>query len=171
MSNGADTGMAAIAAGFGVGLAVGPGADDAAADVAGLPRRRPKLSVFPFTPQPYLLTGTAVGSYVLADLFSPQVGWVCDITSITMTGFTAGALAVTKGAPAVTAAGNPAAVEYLASFNQAGVIPFPQHGMPFLDANDTVYITVTSALTAPAGVVISGTGIMVPVTRMDEYLS
>jgi len=173
VSNGADSGMAAIAARFGVGLAVGAGADDAAADAAGMPVRRPKAPVFPFAPNPGVLTGTAVGSFVQLDLFTPQSGWFADITSMTMTGFTAGTIAVTRGGPAVTAAGNPVAIEYVAQFTgaQAGVPQaFPQKGNPLLDANDNLYFTVTSALTG-GPVIISGTAIMVPVSRIDDYLS
>jgi hypothetical protein len=173
---GADTAMGSIAASFGIGLGLGAGAEGAATEAAGLPRRgpSPKQPVFPFTPQPYLLIGTAVGSFVQADLFSPQSGWIADITSISCAGFTAGSIVATKGAPAVTAAGNPVAIEYAASFPQAGLVLFPQGGVPLLDANDTLYFTVTAALTlaaGAAGAVITATGIMVPVTRMDGYLS
>lgn len=171
--DGTDAGIASIALSFqaGAGLGLNANPDDVAA-LAGLPRhRRPRPPVFPFTPQPYILAGTAVGSCVVLSLFSPQSGWVVDLTSITVSGFTAGAIAITKGAPAVTAAGAPAAIEYVGSFTAAGIFPYPQHGMPLLDANDVLYATVMAALTAPNGAVITATGIMVPVSRMDEYLS
>ena len=169
-----DAGMAAIAlrfgAGAGIGLGQGTDPDDVA-ESAGLPRRKPKPPVFPFTPNPVFLSATAVGSYVTLGDFSPQSGWFADVTSLSVTGFTAGGLAVTKGAPAVTAAGVPVAIEQVATFGLAGVQNLPQKGSPLLDANDLLYVTVTSALTAPNGVVITGTAIMVPVARIDDYLS
>jgi hypothetical protein len=166
----ADSGIASIALHFGAGAAIGEGAQDGALAVAGMPRRQPKPPVFPYPVPSTLLTGTTVGSFVVAD-FAPQSGWFADITMITLSGFTAGTVVATKGAPAVTAAGTPVAIEYVASFPAAGVLPFPQKGNPLLDANDLLYFTVTSALTAPNGVVITGVSVMVPVSRIDEYLS
>lgn len=165
--------LASIAASFGIGVGLGPGAEDSALTAAGLPARaRCKPAVFPFHIPPTPLLGTSVGSFaVLSSTVGVGSGWFWDITSLSAFGFTAGALAVTKAAPAVTPSGAQSAIEFIASFTQAGIIPFPQKGNPLLDANDDLYVTVTSALTAPSGVVLAGTAVMVPVSRMDDYLS
>jgi hypothetical protein len=166
-----DSGIAAIAASFGIGIGLGQGAEGMAADAAGLPRaRKPKPAVFPFSLPPGLLTAVTVGSFIdLPDTFGPPMGWFWDVTSISLTGFTAGAIAVTKNAPFITPAGAPVAVEPVTFFTQAGVINFPQKGTPLLDGNDRLVFTVTATIT---GVVqVSGTVIAVPASRIDEYLS
>lgn len=168
-----DAGVAAIGARFSVGAGIGgglgQGAAAAAADAAGIPvcRRRPVTS-FPLPPG--ILAATTVGSFLdLPHQFGPRTGWYWDITALTAFGFTAGAIGVSKNAPLVTAAGNPFAVEPVASFTQAGVITFGQKGMPLLDASERLVFTVTAALTGTAQ--ISGQVVMVPAERIDEYLS
>jgi hypothetical protein len=163
--------MASIAASFGIGAAVGEGAEDGAAAMAGLPRRRaPGPAVFPFALPPALMTTLTVGSFIdLPDTFGPPMGWFWDVTMISLSGFTSGAVAVSKNAPLITAAGAPVAVEPVTYFTQAGVINFPQKGTPLLDGNDRLVFTVTATIT---GVVqVSGSVIAVPACRMDEYLS
>lgn len=165
--------LASIAASFGVGIGVGPDAEDSALTAAGLPpRARCRPAVFPFHIPPTPLLGTTVGSFaILSSTVGVGGGWFWDVTSLSASGFTAGAVTVTKAAPAVTPSGAPWAIEFIAAFTSAGIVAFPQKGNPLLDANDDLYFTVTSALTAPAGVLIGGTAIMVPVTRIDDYLS
>ena len=164
--------LASIALSFGAGAGLGQGADETAMIAAGMPVRRRCPPVFPFMLPPGILTTTAVGSFIdLPDQWGPPMGWFWDITMISCAGFTAGSIAVARNFPFVTAAGNPVAVEPVASFSQAGVTAFPQKGNPLLDANDRLVFTVTAALTAPNGVVISGSAIAVPAARMDEYLS
>jgi hypothetical protein len=169
-----DAGTAAIALRFsaGAGAALGRGAESAAMAGAGLavaPRKRP---VFPFSLPPGLLTTTTVGSFLdLPEQFGPPTGWFWDVVMLSAFGFTAGAIAVSKNAPLVTAAGAPVAIEPVGSFAQAGVLTYPQKGIPLLDGSDRLVFTVTSALTAPAGVQFSGQVIAVPAERIDEYLS
>jgi len=163
-------GIASIALQFGAGAAVGEGAQEGALTVAGMPVRRPKPPVFPFSLPPGLLTGTTVGSFLdLPEQFGPPSGWFWDVTSITLSGFTAGTVAVTRNAPFVTAAGTPVAIDVVSAFTAAGVLAFPQKGNPLLDGNDRLVFTVTAAITGL--VQVSGTVIAVPVARIDEYLS
>lgn len=163
--------IGAIALSFGAGAAVGRGAEDGALAVAGMPRRDCRPRVFPFMLPPGSLTGTSVGSFQdLPDQWGPPMGWFWDITSITLAGFTAGQVVVTRNFPYVTAAGTPVAVEIVTPFNVAGTIQFPQHGNPLLDANDRLVFTVSSAITG-GPVAISGTVIAIPASRIDEYLS
>jgi hypothetical protein len=75
---------------------------------------------------------------------------------------------VTRNFPIVTAAGNPYAIEPVGAFSQAGVLTYPQKGMPLLDGSERLVFTVTSALTGVAQ--ISGTVIAVPAERISEYL-
>lgn len=172
MSETADSGIASIALQFGAGAAIGQGAEDGALAIAGMPRRRPSSRVFPFTLPPTALATTGVGTFaILSSTVGVPAGWMWDVTSLSIQGFSAGAVAVTRSAPAVTAAGTPVAIEQIALFSAQGVQNFPQKGNPLLDANDDLYFTVTSALTAPNGVVITGTGIAIPADRVDEYLS
>lgn len=164
--------MGAIGASFGIGASLGgglgEGAADAAAAAAGMPRR-PCRPAMPFNLPPGLLTATSVGSYLdLPAQFGPPSGWFWDITALSAYGFTAGALAVTRNFPLVTAAGNPCAIEPVGSFTQAGLITYPQKGMPLIDASERLVFTVTSALTGSAQ--ISGTVIAVPAERISEYL-
>jgi hypothetical protein len=162
--------MAAIGASFGisVGGGLGEGAGDMAAAAGGAPRR-PYRPAMPFNLPPGLITATAVGSFLdLPPQFGPPNGWFWDITSLSAYGFTAGALAVTRNAPLVTAAGSPNAIEPVGSFTQAGVITYPQKGMPLLDSSERLVFTVTATLTGSAQ--ISGTVIAVPVERISEYL-
>lgn len=169
-----DQGMAIIAASFavGAGIAAGQGAEEMALGAAGLPLRRPKRPFQSFNLPPGLLSTTGVGTFLdLPMQFGPRSGWLWDITSLTAYGFSAGALAVTKNAPIQDSAGNPIAIEPVGAFTTAGVIAFPQHGSPLLDASERLVVTVTSALTAPAGVIISGSVILVPAERLSEYLS
>lgn len=164
--------MGAIGASFGIGASVGggvgEGAADAAASAAGFPRRlcRPAM---PFNLPPGLLSATAVGSYLdLPAQFGPPSGWFWDITALTAYGFTAGSIAVTRNFPLVTAGGAPWAIEPVGAFSQAGVLTYPQKGMPLLDGSERLVFTVTSALTGVAQV--SGTVIAVPAERISEYL-
>jgi hypothetical protein len=170
---GVDGGMASIAARFGagVGVAAGAGADDMAADAAGVPRMcQPKRPIYPFGLPPGLIVATAVGSYLdLPHQFGPRSGWYWDITSLTVAGFTAGAVAASINGPWVNAAGTIIGLESVASFPQAGVQPFPQKGMPLLDASERLVFTVTAAITG--SVLITGRVVMVPAERIDEYLS
>lgn len=162
--------IASIALSFGAGAAVGERAGETALAVAGMPYRRRCPPVFPFPLPPGILTTTTVGSFLdLPDQFGPPMGWFWDVTMLSVTGFTAGAVAVTKNAPYVTAAGTPVAIEPVTFFTAAGVTQFPQKGNPLLDGNDRLIFTVSSALTGTAQV--SGTVIAVPVSRIDEYLS
>jgi hypothetical protein len=168
---GTDDGLVAICASFGIGAALGPGAEGQALTAAGMPRRRPRRPVYPFSFPPQMVTGTAVGSFTApgTDQSGPGTGWFWDVTSLSVTGFTAGAVAVTKNSPAITAAGAVSAIEVVAQFAAAGTQNFPQKGTPLLDGNDYLVFTVTGAIT---GVVnISGSVIMVPAERIDEYLS
>lgn len=170
MSESPDSGIAAIAVQFGVGAALGQDAEDGALTVAGMPRRRQLPAVFPFNLPPGTLTGTAVGSFLdLPDQFGPPLGWYWDVTSLTVAGFTAGSIAVTRNAPFVTTAGNPYAIEPVASFVQSGIQAFPQKGNPLLDGSERLVFTVTSTITGV--VIISGTVIAVPESRIDGYLS
>lgn len=164
--------MGAIGASFGIGASVGggigEGAADAAMDAAGIPRRAVRPAQ-PFNLPPGLITATAVGSYLdLPAQFGPPSGWLWDITSLTAYGFTAGTIAVTRNFPLVTPAGAPYALEPVGSFIQAGVLTYPQKGMPLLDASERLVFTVTSALTGQAQ--ISGTVIAVPAERISEYI-
>jgi hypothetical protein len=169
-SDGTDSGIASIAAGFGIGLAIGDQATGNALAAAGMGRRKPCPPVFPFPLPPGILTGTAVGTFLDSpDKFGPPTGWFWDITSITLSGFTAGSVAVTRNAPAVDSAGNPVAIEFVTSFAAATTVAFPQKGNPLLDGNDRLVFTVTATLTGQ--VRITGTVIAVPVSRIDEYLS
>lgn len=162
--------IASIALQFGAGAAVGDQAEDGALAVAGMPRRRCRPPVFPFPMPPGTLMGTTVGSFLdLPDQFGPPAGWFWDVTSLSITGFTAGAVTVTRNFPAVTAAGTPVAIETVGVAAAAGVLPFGQKGNPLLDGNDRLVFTVTSAITGL--VIISGTVIAVPASRIDEYLS
>lgn len=165
--------MGAIGASFGinasVGGGIGEGADDTAMEAAGVPRRRQR-PFMPFNLPPGILTATAIGSYLdLPAQFGPPTGWFWDITALTAYGFTAGALAVTKNFPLVTAAGNAWAVEPVGAFSAAGVLTFPQRGMPLLDSSERLVFTVTSALTGTAQ--ISGQVIAIPAERVSEYVS
>lgn len=172
---GTDDGMAAIgarfavAAGFGAGL--GAGAGDAAAAAAGLALpRRVRRFVFNFNFPPGLLTATTVGSYLdLPHQFGPRTGWYWDVVALSAYGFTAGALAVTKNAPLITAAGNPVAIEPVASFPQAGVQPFPRKAIPLLDQTERLVFTVTAALTGYAQ--ISGSVTAIPAECINDYLA
>lgn len=165
--------MGAIGASFGIGAAIGggigEGSDLMAAGAAGLARAR-KRPVMSINLPPGLLTATAVGSFLdLPPQFGPPTGWFWDVTALSAYGFTAGAIAVTKNAPLVTAAGAPYAIEPVGSFSQAGVITYSQHGMPLLDSSERLVFTVTSALTGQAQ--ISGQVVVIPAERIDEYLS
>jgi hypothetical protein len=167
-----DDAMGAIGASFGIGASVGggigQGADTMAAAAAGIPRR-PCRPAMPFNLPPGLLSATAVGSYLdLPAQFGPPSGWFWDITALTAYGFTAGAIAVTRNFPLVTTAGNAWALEPVGAFTAAGVLTYPQKGMPLLDASERLVFTVTSALTGTAQV--SGTVIAVPAERVSEYL-
>jgi hypothetical protein len=164
--------MGAIGASFGIGASVGggigEGADDMAAVASGR-MRRPHRPAMPFNLPPGLLTATSVGSFLdLPQQFGPPSGWFWDITSISVTGFTAGAIAVTRNAPAVTAAGGASAIEPIAAFAAAGTVNFPQKGMPLLDGSERLVFCVTGALTGTAQV--SGAVIAVPAERISEYL-
>lgn len=162
--------LAAIGASFGVsvGGGLGDGAADAAMQAAGIPRRLQRPAM-PFNLPAGLLTATTVGSFLdLPDQFGPPTGWFWDITSLSASGFTAGSLAVTRNFPLVTASGAAWALEPVGTFPQAGVITFPQKGMPLLDSNERLVFTVTSALTGSAQ--ISGTVIAVPAERISEYV-
>lgn len=175
-SQGTDDGMAVIAASFGIGAGLAApaagGAEDMALAGAGLPSRQVRRPFQSFSLPPGLLATTAAGTFLdLPMQFGPRSGWLWDITSLTAYGFTAGALAVTKNAPIQDTSGNPIAIEPVGAFTTAGVIAFPQHGSPLLDATERLVFTVTSALTAPAGVIISGSVILVPAERLSEYLS
>jgi hypothetical protein len=166
--------MAAIGASFGItasaGGGLGEGAADAAADGAGLPRRRMIRPVMPFNLPPGLLNLTALGSVLdLPAQFGPPTGWFWDITALAAYGFTAGTIAVTKNFPLVTPAGDPWALEPVGSFFQSGIITFPQHGMPLLDSTERLVFTVTATMTGFAQ--ISGQVVAVPAERIDEYLS
>ena len=172
-SPGTDDGMAVIAASFGIGAGIGADAEGLALDGAGIARVRRRVSpIYPFHFPPQQIAGTTVGSFSApgTDQSGPATGWFWDVTSLTASGFTAGTVAVTLNSPFVTPAGNPSAIEPVASFQQAGVLTFPQRGMPLLDGNDYLVFTVTSAITG-GPVIISGSVIMVPASRIDEYLS
>ena len=169
-SGGTDSGIASIAAGFGIGIAVGDAAEGNALAAAGMGRRKPCPPVFPFNLPPGILVATAVGSFLDSpDQFGPPTGWFWDVTSITLTGFTAGAVAVTRNAPAVDSLGNPVAIEWVTQAAAVGTVQFPQKGNPLLDGNDRLVFTVTGALTGQLRV--TGTVIAVPAARIDEYLS
>jgi hypothetical protein len=115
-------------------------------------------------------TGIAVGSFLdLPRQFGPPTGWFWDITALSAQGFTAGAIGVSKNAPLVTTTGAAYAIEPVGSFTAAGVIPFPQRGMPLLDSSERLVFTVTAALTGAAQ--ISGQVVAVPAERIDEYLT
>jgi hypothetical protein len=162
--------MAAIGASFGINIGggLGDGAADAATAAAGIPHR-PVRPAMPFNLPPGLLTATAVGSFLdLPAQFGPPNGWFWDITALSAYGFTAGTLAVTRNAPLVTAAGSPNAIESVGTFPQAGIITYPQKGMPLLDSSERLVFTVTGTLTGSAQ--ISGTVIAVPAERISEYL-
>lgn len=168
----ADDGMAVIAARFSVGAGLGLGADSAEDDAmaaAGLPRRRALPPFQQFNLPPAILTGTAVGSVLdLPGQFSPPTGWIWDITMLSASGFTAGAVAVSLNAPLVTPSGAPYAIEPVASFTQAGIIPFTRKGHPLLDCTQRLVWCVTAALTGVCQ--ISGMVIAVPAERLSEYL-
>lgn len=164
--------MGAIGASFGIGASVGggigEGAADAAMSAAGLPRR-PRRPAMPFNLPPGLLTATTVGSFLdIPAQFGPPSGWFWDITSLTTSGFTAGAVAVTRNAPFITPAGGAYGIEPVGTFTQAGIITYPQKGTPLLDGSERLVFTVTSALTGSCQV--SGTVIAVPAERISEYL-
>lgn len=167
-----DDGMAVIAASFaiGAGAAAGDGAEDGAAAAAGLPRRpRARRPFQEFNLPPGLLATTTVGSFVdLPGQWQPPTGWLWDVTMLSVTGFTAGAVAVSLNAPAVTPAGSPYAIEPVWTFAAAGVETFPRKGHPLLDATQRLVFTVTGALTGVAA--ISGMVIAVPAERISEYL-
>lgn len=163
--------IGSIALSFGIGASAGAGAEDTALAAAGMPRAARKPRVFPFMLPPGLLVGTTVGSFLdLPDQFGPPMGWFWDVTSITLSGFTAGQVVATRNAPYVTAAGTPVAVEIITPFTAAGTINFPQKGNPLLDGNDRLVFTVSSALTG-GPVAVTGTVIAIPASRIDEYLS
>lgn len=171
---GSDAGMAAIGARFsvgaGIGAGIGEGATAAALEGAGLAARPCKRRIIPFNLPPGLLTATTVGSFLdLPAQFGPRTGYFWDIIALTTSGFTAGAIAVTKNAPAVTPAGAPYAIEPEGNFAAAGVITFPRKGLPLLDATERLVFTVTSALTGNAQ--ISGMVVAVPAERIDEYMA
>jgi hypothetical protein len=170
-----DNAMAAIGASFGIGASIGGGVGPDAADMAAsaaapalyrTPRKRP---VMPFNFPPGIITATAVGSYIdLPNQFGPSTGWFWDILSLSIQGFTAGSISVTKNFPAVTPAGALLAIEPVASFAAAGTQNFPQHGTPLLDSSERLVFTVTSTLTGFGQV--SGMVAQVPSERIDEYL-
>lgn len=171
---GTDAGMGAIGASFGmaagIGGGIGDGALEAAAAGAGARRGCLKRPVMPFALPPGILTGTAAGDYLdLPSQFGPPTGWFWDVTMLALSGFTAGSVAVTRNAPAVTSSGTPVAVEHVALFSAAGVNAFPQKGNPLLAPGDRLVFTVTSALTGTCAV--SGSVIQVPAERIDSYLS
>jgi hypothetical protein len=169
-----DAGTAAIGLAFGVGASagggIGEGAGDMAAFGAGL-QRRLRRQAMPFNLPPGLIAaGAGVGVFLdLPPQFGPPTGWFWDITALSAYGFTAGSIAISKNAPIVTPAGNPCAIEPVGSFIQAGVLTYPQRGMPLLDSSERLVFTVTSALTGQAQ--ISGQVIAVPAERIDEYLT
>ena len=168
-----DAGTAAIGAAFGVGASVGGGIGEGSADMAAFGAgmaRRLRRQAMPFNLPPGLITVTTVGSYLdLPAQFGPPSGWFWDITALSAYGWTAGSIAISKNAPITTAAGNPVAIEPVGSFTQAGVLTYPQRGMPLLDSSERLVFTVTSALTGIAQ--ISGQVIAVPAERIDEYLT
>ena len=171
---GSDAGLVAIGARFGIGASVGAGIGEgaaaAAADGAGLAPRACRRQFMPFNLPPGLLASTSVGSFLdLPDQFGPPTGYFWDICALTAYGFTAGAIAVTKNAPMVTASGAPYAIEPEGSFTQAGVITYPRKGLPLLDASERLVFTVTAQLTGTAQ--ISGMVVSVPAERLDEYMS
>lgn len=166
--------MAAIGASFGIGASIGGGIGEQSGDMAaaatGFVRRpRPVRPVMPFNFPPGLITATSVGSYVdLTDQWGPPTGWFWDILSLSIQGFTAGSIGVSKNFPLVTPAGGAFGLEPVASFTAAGVQSFPQHGTPLLDSCERLVFTVTSTLTGYAQ--ISGMVAAVPVERISEYL-
>jgi hypothetical protein len=169
-----DAGTAAIGLAFGAGVSAGGGIGEGAADMAafgaGLTRRL-RRQAMPFNLPPGLLPANApIGAYLdIPPQFGPPNGWFWDITALAAYGFTAGSIAISKNAPIVTAAGNPYAIEPVGSFTQAGVLTYPQRGMPLLDSSERLVFCVTSALTGQAQ--ISGQVIAVPAERIDEYLT
>jgi len=169
-ADGTDSGIASIAAGFGIGVAIGDQAQGNALLAAGMGRRKPCPPVFSFNLPPGILLTTGVGTFLDSpDQFGPPTGWFWDVTSLTLTGYTAGAVAVTRNAPAVDTLGNPIAIEYVQAPTAAGTVPFGQKGNPLLDGNDRLVFTVTGTLTGQLRV--TGTVIAVPASRIDEYLS
>lgn len=155
--------------GAGLGGGIGEGAADYAAMGAGLARAR-RRPVMPFNLPPGILTATAVGSYIdLTDQWGPPTGWFWDITALSAFGFTAGTIGVSKNFPLVTPAGGAFGLEPVGSFVQAGVLTYPQHGMPLLDSCERLVFTVTSTLTGFAQ--ISGMVVAVPAERISDYLS
>lgn len=171
---GTDDGLVAIGARFGIGAAVGAGlgegAAGAAADAAGYVRPARKRPIYPFNLPPGLLAVTTVGAYLdVPHQFGPRTSYYWDVTSITIEGFTAGQVNVSKNAPAVTAAGNPYAVENVAQFLNQGTQNMPMRGQPLLDATERLVFTVVSAITGYAQ--IGGTVVMIPAERIDEYLA
>lgn len=167
-----DEGMLAIGARFGIGAAagagIGDGALEAAAAAAGLPTAAPRR-VQPFNLPSGLLTATAVGSALdLPAQFGPPVGWWWDVTQLSLTGFSAGAVIASKNAPAVTAAGNPAAVELVWTFAASGQQFFPQKATPLLGPGDRLVFTVSSVLTGSC--TVSGSVIMIPAERLSDYV-
>lgn len=158
-----DGGMLAIGARFGIGAAAVlgmPSPDDAIAEAAGLPvRRRCARPVFPFQLPGGLLVATTVGSQLDIPMnFGPRTGWLWDVTMIDLSGFTAGAVSVSKNG-----------FEEIALFSAAGPQHFPQKGEPLLDCTERLVFTVVSAITG--NVRVSGSVIMVPAERIDSYLS
>lgn len=170
-----DAGTAAIAARFSFGAAAavdGAGADAAgmAMESAGLAPPRVKRPVRSGPLPAGILTATSVGSFLdLPHQFGPRTGWYWDVVSLTAAGFTAGTLGVSKNFPLVTTGGIPYAIEPVGSFTAAGVLVFPQKGMPLLDASERLVFTVTATMTGTAQ--ISGQIVIVPAERLDEYLS
>lgn len=168
-----DSGTAAIAARFNIGAAVGAGAGEGTGEAVAATLGRPALlrPVQPFNLPPGLIaSGATAGTYLdLPAQFGPPTGWFWDVTALTAYGFTAGTIAASKNAPLQTTAGNPYAIEPVGSFTQAGVLTYPQKGIPLLSPSERLVFTVTSTLTGAAQ--ISGQVIMVPAERIDEYLS
>lgn len=169
-----DAGTAAIAArfSFGAGAAVDSAgqAPDMALEQAGMPRHGWKRPVRSMPLPPGILTATTVGSFLdLPHQFGPRTGYWWDITALSASGFTAGAIAVTKNFPFITAAGTAYALEPVGTFTQAGVLAYSQKGLPLLDATERLVFTVTQALTGTAQ--FSGQVVVVPAERLDEYMS
>lgn len=159
--DGTDSGVAAIGARFGMGaaLAAGTGAD--AGEVAGalgMGRSRCRRPYFPFQLPNGLLTATTVGSALDIPMnFGPRTGYLWDVTMLDLSGFTAGAVSVSKNG-----------FDEIAVFSSAGPQHFPQKGEPLLDCTERLVFTVTSAITG--AVRVGGSVIMVPAERIDEYL-
>jgi hypothetical protein len=177
-SEGTDAGVLAIGARFSAGAALGLGRD--ADGVLAAHGQGWREQFFPIPLPPGVLTGTSVGSYIDIPMqWGPRGGYYWDVLGITVTGFTAGVVAVTLNGPAVTAAGAPVAVEWGAQLGPppagqiAVVQTFTKAAPPFLDPSMRLVFTVVSALTLASGyggVQITGGIVVVPRNRLDAYI-